>query len=296
MKIRVLIAAAVLITATAFAGEKPSENIVIRDAKDYVDAIEKVGKLKIDDQIDVWQTFLSDHPKTTFRKEIEKNIDLLQSLSQKKQGPKNADEREAQLYLKALEYSKKLSPADQILMWQQFIAENPNNMYKNEATIRLNKLKRTTKLPPTSRAPTTKAVEPVAVAPITEAAPKTSNPSTSVTGKRPPKDSDKALLLASVPGLVVPGLGHWYTQDYVIAGAITAMRLLGAGIAIPGIINSNYTNIYLGGGIALASYVIDVADAPYSATRFNNKAEEQAFFLSEPQGQQLAYVSYTFTF
>ena len=137
---------------------KPTEAVLFRDAKEYTDMIAKAGKLKIDDQIDAWQTFLSDHPSQTFRKEIEKNIDLLQSLSQKKSA-KQGDEKDAELYLKAIEFSKKLTTEDQILLWQQFLDENPTNIYRNEVQTRLFKLKR-------SQPPSTKpATAPKSVAP-----------------------------------------------------------------------------------------------------------------------------------
>ncbi|MEZ4845514.1 MAG: hypothetical protein R2877_00635 [Bdellovibrionota bacterium] len=72
MKFRVLIAAVLVVSNVSFAAEKNDDTNAIRDGKDYIQTIEKASKLKLDDQIDVWQTFLSDHPKHTFRKEIEK--------------------------------------------------------------------------------------------------------------------------------------------------------------------------------------------------------------------------------
>lgn len=265
MKIRVFIAAAVLIGSVSFAAEKPTNAVQLRDAKDYIDTIEKVTKLKIDDQIDVWQTFLSDHPQNTFRKEIEKNIELLQSLTQKKQSGKQGDERDAELYLKALEFSKKLSPNDQIQLWQQFLDENPNSIYRNEAMTRLARLKRG----PVQQAPRTAPAQPTA--PRTQPAPQApaQTKKTTVGGIKPIKDRDQALLLASLAGIVVPGMGHWYTEDYVIAGVLTGIRVGGIAIGLPGIINTDYSLMYLGGGLILLSYVLDIADAPFSADRYN---------------------------
>ncbi len=299
MKLRAFIAAAMLISSLSWAQDKPSESVIVRDAKQYIQTIEKMSKLKLDDQIDVWQTFLSDHPKQTFRKEIEKNIELLQSLSQKKPGAKQGDEKDAELYLKALEFSKKLNLQDQIAMWEQFLSENPNSIYRNEAQTRLTKLQRykartqggkpapVQPAPQKAPAPTSQ-LQPAPAAPLKPA-------TTSVGGNKPLKDEDQALLLAGLAGLAVPGMGHWYTEDYVIAGVLSAIRITGFAIGIPGVINSNYDQIYVGGGLAVLSYAIDIADAPYSAQRFNNK--QSAYLLPEQTvGQTVPLFAYSFKF
>ncbi len=300
MKFRVLVAAALLTTTLSWGGEKASESMVVRDAKEYIETIEKVSKLKIDDQVDVWQTFLSDHPKQTFRKEIEKNIDLLQALSQKKSAGKQGDERDAELYLKALEFSKKLSLNDQISLWEQFLNENPTSIYRTEAQTRLAKLKayKAKKFPNAATAPA-QSLQPKAVAPTTPL--KTVAPApavNSLSGRAKKfKDEDQAMLLAGLAGIAVPGMGHWYTEDYVIAGVLTAMRITGFVVAVPGIINSNYNQIYVGGGIAVLSYAIDIADAPYSAQRYNNSHATSAYLLPEQNlGQTYPLFAYSFTF
>lgn len=296
MKFRVFIAASVFLISTSFAGEKQNESVMLRDAKDYIDTIEKVTKLKIDDQIDAWQTFLSDHPQQSFRKEIEKNIGLLQSLSQKKQTGKQGDERDAELYLKALEFSKKLSPQDQMQLWQQFLDENPTSIYRNEAQTRLYRLKRTT--PRTQQVPARNPPQQQrAPAPTSQITPAPANAS-AVGGIKPIKDPDQALLLATLPGLVVPGMGHWYTEDYVIAGVLSAIRIAGLGIGIPGIINSDYNLIYLGGGVALLSYVIDIADAGYSADRYNEDHSPHAMVIpaQSKSGSTIPLLAYSIKF
>lgn len=298
MKFRIVIAAATLISSLSWGTEKKSETMAVRDAKEYIVTIEKVSKLKIEDQIDVWQTFLSDHPKQTFRKEIEHNIDLLQSLSQKKAVGKQGDERDAELYLKALEFSKKLSLNDQILLWEQFLNENPTSIYRTEAQSRLSRLKRyKAKTYPGSALPAQpiqqKSTVPTAQPQSTPTPPAVN----SLSGiSKDFKDEDQAMLLAGLAGLVVPGMGHWYTEDYVVAGVLSAMRIAGLAIGIPGIINSNYNQIYVGGGIAVLSYAVDIADAPYSARRFN-EALTSAYFLPEQSAEPtLPLFAYTFKF
>lgn len=300
MKIRVFILAVLLMSGVSFAGDKASNPIALRDAKEYIDTIEKVTKLKLDDQIDVWQTFLSDHPQQTFRKEIEHNIELLQSLSLKKQPGKQGDERDAELYLKALEFSKKLSQQDQISMWQQFLDENPTSIYRNEAISRLTRLQRFKPKTNTQQNQAPRPVQQKMSTPVQPSQVAPSRPvSSSVGGVKPIKDPDQALLLASLPGLVVPAMGHWYTQDYVIAGVLSAIRLIGFGIAIPGVINSDYSLIYLGGGVALLSYVIDVADAGSSADRYNEDHSPKTSMLIPAQqknGNTIPLFAYSFKF
>ena len=92
-------------------------------------------------------------------------------------------------------------------------------------------------------------------------------------------------------------MGHWYTEVYVIAGVLSAMRITGFVVGIPGIINSNYNQIYIGGGIAVLSYAIDIADAPYSAQRYNNTHSTSAYLLPEQNlGQTYPLFAYSFTF
>ena len=297
MKFRVLIAAILIASNLSFAAEKNDDTHAIRDAKDYILTIEKASKLKLDDQIDAWQTFLSDHPKHTFRKEIEKNIEVLQSLSQKGPTAKQGDERDAELYLKALDFSKKLSLNDQIDLWKQFLDENPTSIYRTEAQNRLIRLQRyKAKKFPQSRSVPAQPMQPTSPKPSSQAPVKAEPVKITVGSGKKLKDEDQALLLASLAGIVVPGMGHWYTEDYVIAGTLTALRLLGLGIGIPGVVNSNYTQIYVGGGIALVSYVIDVADAPYSAQRFNNK-QQSAYLLPEDRNTStIPLLAYNFKF
>lgn len=298
MKIRVFIAAAMLISLPAW-GQK-TENIAVRDAKEYIETIEKASKLKIDDQIDVWQTFLSDHPKQTFRKEIERNIEQLQFLSQKKPTGKQGDERDAELYLKALEFSKKLSLNDQISLWEQFLNENPTSIYRTEAQSRLTRLKqyKAKKFPNAASAPQSiQKTAPSTSTQPTTVQPVSAGPVNSLSGRpKKFKDEDQAMLLAGLAGLAVPGMGHWYTEDYVIAGVLSAMRITGFAIGIPGVINSNYNQIYIGSGLAVVSYAIDIADAPYSAQRFNNKQSSAYLLPEENSGQTIPVFAYSFNF
>lgn len=301
MKMILLFLAIILPTNFVFAQDRPADTVVLRDAKEYSDHLERIGKLKIDDQVDAWQTFLSDHPNQSFRKEIEKNIERLESLSSKKNDKKHGDERDAELYLKAIEYAKKLNPADQILLWQQFLDENPTNIYRNEAQTRLTKLRRTVPKVQTVPKPTSQLSPQPSSSPPATIASKASltepkKEKTNVGGIRPIKDRDQAIFLAWLPGLVVPSMGHWYTEDYLIAGVLTAIRIGGFAVGIPGIINRDNEKIYIGTGLAVLSYAIDIADAPYSADRYNESHKIAYLQAEEQQGKSIALFSHSFTF
>lgn len=302
MKIRNTLILLVMSISIAFAEEKPAEPAVLRDAKEYSDILDKIAKLKIDDQIDAWQTFLSDHPNQSFRKEIEKNIERLESLSTKKNDKKHGDEKDAELYLKAIEYikNKKLGNEDQILMWQQFLEDHPTNIYRNEVQTKIYKLKRT--MPRVQAVPQSQSqlspqpVTPLSTTPSKPALTTEKKGSINVGGIKPIKDPDKAIFLAWLPGLVVPGMGHWYTHDFLIAGIVTAMRIGGGAVGVLGIVNRDNQKIYIGAGIAVVSYAIDIADAPFSADRYN-ESHTSAYLLPEEQsGKTYPLFAHTFTF
>lgn len=284
-----------------FADERPAEPAVLRDAKEYSDILDKIAKLKIDDQVDAWQTFLSDHPNQSFRKEIEKNIERLESLSTKKNDKKHGDEKDAELYLKAIEYvkNKRLNSEDQILMWQQFLDDHPTNIYRNEVQTKIYKLKRT--LPRMQAVPKTQSqlspqsATPSSIPPKPPLAieKKTSN---NVGGIKPIKDPDRATLLAWLPGLVVPGMGHWYTNDFAIAGILTAIRVGGTIIGVIGIINRENEKIFIGAGMDVVSYAIDIADAPFSANRYNESHTSAYLLPEERSGKTYPLFAHTFTF
>src|SRR5262249_33095754 len=89
------------------------------------------------------------------------------------------------------------------------------------------------------------------------------------------KDQQTAILLATFPGLIVPGIGHWYTYDYTIAGILTGLRLAGFAAGIPGIVNDDTALIWMGSIMVGFSYLFDVADAPFSVQRYNEELEQK---------------------
>jgi hypothetical protein len=80
--------------------------------------------------------------------------------------------------------------------------------------------------------------------------------------------------LATFPGLVVPGIAHWYTRDYTLAGVLTGLRVGGLAVLIPGIIDGNAAMTIAGAILAGFSYIVDVADAPFTVKRYNDALEE----------------------
>ena len=256
--------------------QEVKQTLEFKDARDYINTVEKVTKLPLDDQIDVWKSFLADHPKTSFQFEIDRNIEALESLQTQKTKA-GATDTETQIYQKALLFSKKIPASDQIQLWEQFIQENPNSIYKSDAQTRLNLLKRKKK---PIASPLKSNIQPN---PLPPSAPET--PLIKVGGIKPLKDEGRAIMFASLPGLVVPGMGHWYTQDYAIAGILTALRVTGIALTGLGIYNYNNNQIFLGGGISLLSYGIDIGDAASSAHRYNKKHSPNAYLHNRHQNQ-----------
>ena len=91
-------------------------------------------------------------------------------------------------------------------------------------------------------------------------------------------------------------MGHWYTQDYVIAGVLTAIRVGGIAIGLAGIINGTSEKIYIGSGMAIISYALDIADAPYSAERYNDQHAQAFLYPEKTHGKSIPLLAYQFRF
>ena len=93
-------------------------------------------------------------------------------------------------------------------------------------------------------------------------------------------------------------MGHWYAEDYVLAGVLTGVRVAGIAVGVPGIIKNNTALIVAGAVIAGASYIIDVADAPFAVDRYNERLEKKKkaenLFEEEMTHQRLWAASFSF--
>ncbi len=241
-----------------------SQNDRMKDAKIYLESLDEIKELPIEKQIEAWRRFLEKHPDTLFREEIDTNLKYLDELLAETDPLRKQDQRDSDRYLKVVEFAKKLSQEDQIALWEQFLEENPKTIYRREILTRLQKLRahqiprKTEKKKPSK---TEEIIQPQPVIPHLDF-----------------KDTQKAVLLATFPGLVVPGLGHWYAADYVIGGILTGIRVAGLSIGIPGLINRNRTLIIAGALLTGFSYLVDVVDAPFAVQRYNEELELKSGF------------------
>jgi hypothetical protein len=255
MRAALFVLLAALLPLPAPAGDSPS------DSGAYLQALERLKDAPIDAQVEGWKRFLADHPDTSYRREIETNLKNLEELLSQTDPVQKKEHRDTERYLRAVEYAKRLSPADKILLWEQFLEENPDSIYRSEARKTLDELRGRAPGPPRGDLSPSGDAPPsgarVAVAPSLEY-----------------KDRQTAILLATFPGLVVPSLGHWYTRDYLWAGVLTGVRVGGLAIGIPGIVNEDTGLIILGSLLFGVSYLIDVVDAPFSVDRYNEALEE----------------------
>ncbi len=232
----------------------------LADAQTYLSALEKAVGLPVEKQVQVWQQFLEEHPSHRFREEIESNVRHLSLFLQDTDPQQKKEKRDTEVYLKAVEFAKRLSGADEVALWEQFLEENPKNIFIPEVQTRLSMLHR--QLIPAAR-PQTK--------PKAKVAPPAKIP---VVRRLPYKDPQKAVLLATFPGLIVPGLGHWYSEDYILAGILTGVRAGGLAVGIPGVIQRNTPMTIAGAVVVGFSYLVDVIDAPFSVRRYNGRLEQ----------------------
>ncbi len=231
------------------------------ETQSYLQALEKSKNLDLEKQVDVWREWLSENPNSQFRPEVEKNLQNLEELLLNSNPEKKKESQDTEIYLRAVEFSKTLSERDRIDLWYQFLEENPDNLFRPEVERILESLER-------RHAPSRPQIQPTTAKPQTE-------PQEPLVLDLKYKDPDRALLYATFVGLLVPGMGHWYAEDYVIAGALTALRIAGLAIGIPAIVKKTPSLIITGGVLVGFSYIVDVADTPFAVARYNEALERQ---------------------
>ena len=221
------------------------------DLNAYIEIVEKLKAAPVDRQLDILRKFLDEHPETRFRNEIESNVRRLEELATQTDPVKRREAQDADRYLRAVDFAKKLTPEDQIALWEQFIEENPKSLYRKEAESNLAEVK----------------AKHHRAAPAT--APPTSPTSQNVVPPPPAKDRQTGVLLATFVGIIVPGMGHWYAHDWALAGAFTGVRLAGLGVGVPGLVQENYPMIIIGSILYGISYFGDIIDTPFAVDRYN---------------------------
>lgn len=236
----------------------------MQDAKVYLEQLEKIKDTPIPQQIQAWQNFLEENPNTAFREEIESNIENLNELLLETDPKRKKEQMDSQRYIRASIFAKKLNPNEQIELWEQFLEENPDSIFRSEVQSRLREL-RSQQRPKIKRPKRKPTAQPKPF--LSDRVP--------ITRNLPYKSPQKATLLATFPGLIVPGMGHWYTEDYVFAGILTGVRVGGLAVGIPGIVKRNTPMIVSGALIAFFSYIADALDAPFSARRYNEKLDQE---------------------
>ncbi|MEZ4704509.1 MAG: hypothetical protein R3A11_04860 [Bdellovibrionota bacterium] len=259
----------------------PEEKTALKDAKEYFDMLEKYKDEPLESQIEHWQNFLANHPSHSMEAEIRNNIEELDKLLSQTDPKRKKEEKDTVIYFKALDYIKRhhLSDRDQILLWNQFMQDNPKSIYLPEIEKRLRELRSKTPAKPSSSqnskplatpSPTSTVSAKSSGTRITDPEPK---PIYLAPEKRPYKDSQKALLIGSLVGLIAPGSGHWYTQEYPIAGVLNGLGLIGISIGAAGIAQGQDRYTLAGTLLYGISYLIGVGDAPFSARRYNDKLD-----------------------
>ena len=249
-----------------------------KDTAAYIELLSKIRELPLEEKVQALQNYLSEHPQSSHRDEIEQNIQNLNKLLVQSNPVQKAQKKDAELYLKAVGYSKTLSLEDQIGMWEQFLKENPKTIYKEEVITRLEVLR--SRLAPSKKSTQQKKTseqrdnfEPIAL-------------------RLKYKDKQKGILLAIGPGLIVPGMGHWYAEEYLVAGILSVLRVAGLAVGIPGIMEQNNNMILTGSLLAGFSYLADIGNVPFAIERYNDRLEAQRLkksYSERPKGFELQY-------
>ncbi len=241
------------------------------DIASYYSLLEQIKSLPIERKIEAIETYMQNHPQSTFKQDLQDNLTTLNDLYFETNPKKKDEKKDTDLYLKAVSYSKKLTLQDQAQMWKQFLNENPNTLYKEEIYTRLSLLQ--SRLPTEPKKTTKQQIK--------------KNQELSVAPSLDFKDPNKAFLLATFPGLVVPGLGHFYAKDYIMGGVLAALRVGGLAVGIPGIINRDNPSILVASILAGFSYLADVANAPFATRKYNDRLEASHLRSSTLRNQTL---------
>ncbi|MCB0309036.1 MAG: hypothetical protein KDD48_06660 [Bdellovibrionales bacterium] len=240
-------------------GEEESSGF---DTDEYIELVNKLKEIPADQQIDLLRDYLGSHPNSIYRAEIEENLNNLNKYLARADPSKQKEQRDTELYLKAVALSQTLPKNQQYALWVQFLKENPQTIYKKDILFKLQEL----------QGPRTQQNE------IPRSQSNIANSKTKgipVVRQLAYKDKDKAVLYAIFPGLIVPGIAHWYTGERLIAGILTALRVTGLSIGLYGLVQRESTPTIIGGVIAGFSYMGDIADAPFSVDRYNENLEKQ---------------------
>ncbi|MCI5072146.1 hypothetical protein MRY82_04280 [bacterium] len=231
------------------------------DTTAYSNMLINMRDLSLEKRLEALETYLKENPNSLYKKELEHNIASLQQLVPKEslENQENQKAKDTALFFKAQGLAKTLSLTEKIQLWRQFIDENPHSIYLKDAQYNLKKLQ--------EREKASKPQPPVNVG--------IAQQDTLVAKNLPYKDPKRAMTLATTAGIVVPGMGHWYTEDYIPAGIFTGLRVAGIGLFVKGYYDDSRSTQVTGFLIGLFSYIADIADAPFSVERYNDKIDQE---------------------
>ena len=246
------------------------------DARLYLETIDVLHDQPLEAQIEGWQRFLRKHPDSYFKQEIQANLDSM--LARRALVTKKQEEEDSRLYFATIERAASYDLDKQIVTWEKFIKENPDSIFANEARTTLNRLKQEAqwsggeikrKVPPAKKQPENekKKQSTLDQAKGLEDVPQDTDQLRLEDSRY--LDPDKALFLAALPGLVIPGLGHFYAKSYAMGSFLAAIRLAGIGFLAMGAFRGSNAFILPGGILALTSYALDVGLAPKVARDYN---------------------------
>ncbi len=252
------------------------------DTRLYLETIDMLKDNSLENQIKGWEKFLKEHPDNYFRDEIEANLDNMKA--RQEIIAREQEEQDSRRYFATVERAADKPVSEQIPIWEKYLKENPDSLFANEARTTLNRL-RLQAGPAVAPAQQPLPSSPPPPAPLPTAPPTVETTAKDLTLQDDGLlDPNRALFLASVPGLIVPGLGHFYAGNYTIGGVLVGLRVGGLALMGYGFFDENRLALIIPGSLVAGfSYVLDVVMAPIQVRNRNHSLEP----LPPLEGSQL---------
>ena len=235
-----------------------------QDVRRYLETLDSLKNAPLKDQIEGWKQFLDDYPDTAFKDDISNNISNMNAVLRAQEQEEIGKEiQDKEVYEKFKSEIAAFSKDEKINKYEKFIENHEGSTIQALAIEDLNKLK--------------SSQETAAQSPSSTVQPKETPSQTTLKlvpeGKT--KDPNHALLLATLPGLAVPGMGSFYAGDTTTGVVLVVLRLAGLGMIGAGLYNDSNNMIITGAIAAGFSYAIDTVAAPISARKYNERLEEK---------------------
>lgn len=259
-----IISTALSITIPLHAQVDPEDQQPVDDAhvRRYIEAKEAMVDIPLKERVEKWEQFLRDYPDTPFKEDIKQDIaDTLAIVRTQEQANIAEDIKDKEAYENFKEEIADLPLEEKIANYERFLNANEKSAVRDAIIDDLNTLKAQQGFKPDDmKLVPDKKDQPGKISGL-------------VTETRP-KDPNHALFLASVPGIIVPGIGTFYAGDTATGTILVIIRLAGFGMAGAGIYKKSNGLLITGAIAAGFTWVIDMIAAPLLSQEYNENLEK----------------------